>query len=339
MPSLAEPITGTAHDVVYRVLEGALHRLKMQPGAARHIGLRHLHRIPGQPLDWYLWLSEPDGAWHLRLAGLRHPGQGPCGGLFTVHYYPRPEDAAIHGFSAAECVLRADPACFDETGTPRATAVNDLPADAFAVGTLEILSDQAATATMVRARAQDWWVETTDPGAPPDRRVAGWDLTLRLADRLIQILAFTAGAAPVQVRVGRKAGVYGLRSRRGAPHLVANPLLMQWTLEVVLPLPGPAGPHRVAPDTCAAFAATAAGADDVDWTPALTQPPFARQPFINIAWWNAARWQFPADGSPCSHCEADAARIAGSDGHERPSGHHLACHDHVAVAQSDRGGS
>ena len=319
MPSVAEPTSGTVHDTLYRILEGALHRLKMQPGAARHIGLRHLHRIPGEPLGWYLWLSGSGGAWRLRLAGLRQ--SEPSGGLFVVHYYPEPDEAVIYGFSSDECAWRRDPAHFDGTGTPRVGTGESLPDDAFAVGTLEVLSDAAVSAVMLRARAQDWWVETEEARVTPGRRVAGWDLTWRLTDCLVQILAFTAGAAPVQARVGHRAGVYGRRSCRGAVQIVADPLLTQWTLDVVLPLPGPTGPQPVSPETCVAFAATAAG--DVDWLPTLTQPPFGRQPFVNIAWWNAARWTFPADGAVCSHCEADGTHGAG--------------HDHPAADQPDGG--
>ena len=320
MPSVAEPTSGTIQDTLYRILEGALHRLKMQPGAARHIGLRQLHRIPGEPLGWYLWLSGAAGAWRLRLAGLRP--SDPFGGLFVVHYYPEPDDAVIHGFSADECAWRRDPALFDETGTPRARAAS-LPEDAFAVGTLEVLSDGAVSGVLLRARAQDWWVETGNGRLAPGRRVAGWDLTWQVADCLIQILAFTARAVPVQVRVGHRTGVYGRRSQRGEVQAVADPLLTQWTLDVVLPLPGPTGPQPVTPETCATFAATTV--ENVDWLPTLTQPPFGRQPFINIAWWTAARWEFPADGAVCSHCEADGAHDHG--------------HDHPAANDPDGGAS
>lgn len=307
----------------------------------RHgLGLEGVSEAWGGPEDddhptWYVWLDCAAGAYRLRLEdrGEAEPADGQRDdtvrrALFSISYYPAPQEPVFRHFSAEERALITSDHV-DATGTPGFDSRALIDPRLFKVAVLEVIDDTAAAQTSIVFSGLDRMVSRND-GTQAARTLPAWDLGYPLFDSLTGLYAFAARLPPKRVILSRQPGVefVGLDGAcRDSNRTALKTLLVVFPADVGQPATGraesslvatlrrppwsvvldtgqpPAG-HRHAssahgPSSCAQTREPVTTAPSAHAGPCTcvrpATPPFA----FNEQWWRLATLTPSADTLPC----------------------------------------
>lgn len=213
------------------------------------VGLAGMSQIWEDAPGWYLWLRDRAGAYGLELAEATPPDSpgGPVSGLFTIRYYPSPDEAAFNQFSNLERRLVLGPE-FDHSGTPCFEARDSLAPELFVVGAMELALDPDNGWALFGLSALDecLCLEADGPSWAV-RRVPGWELSLPLFSALAGLHAFSNRHTPLQARICQMPGLEQV-TRQGQTEWRESDAAALHSMEVLFgPEPGaaPAGAGRL----------------------------------------------------------------------------------------------
>ncbi len=276
------------------------------------LGLVGVSQVWTEGPAWYLWLEGSPGAYGLELVDASSVDQsGPevVQGLFTVRYYPSPDEPVFSGFSAQEQAL-VQGAGFDQSGTPRFEALSGIPPQCFVVGTLQLALQPDAEWALFELSALETcrYVITPGPGQPSElaRQVPGRSLCYRLFRPLLGLYAFTSRHTPIRARLCQFLGMEQVEADGEISWRNADGVSLQ-SLEVLFgSMPGeqpraardlldqskPSDPARVLLDEvfdCAHYHGP--------------EESFISEPILSPSWWRLAAADYKSELASSCGCE------------------------------------
>ena len=174
----------------------------------KDLDLRAASQVWGDTPAWYLWLGSFAGAFGLELVEASIPPELPQAvrGLFSIKYYPHPDEPAWALHAPAERELAGGP-LFDDSHTPTFEGRPEIPGHFFTVGVLE-LTCQAEEPWALFSLAAPQTCRLLDPNLQTDplRAAPGWGPAHALFRALVGLHAFQAGCAPVRSQLTSEPG-------------------------------------------------------------------------------------------------------------------------------------
>ncbi len=172
---------------------------------------------------WYFWLARSPGAYQLRLAHadtVELGGSPALRGVFTIKYYPTPQEPVFRHFSTHEQALIEGDA-FDDTNTPDMDALDRVPDNLFSVGTMEFTHDREHGQSFLKFSSLDEmrFEETADEahngagdpvhltnGTRRIRQLPTWDIGYRLFDAIVGLHALVGRQSPKRIMLSEQPG-------------------------------------------------------------------------------------------------------------------------------------
>jgi hypothetical protein len=176
------------------------------------LGLTGVSQVWSGKPAWYFWLRDAAGAFCLELVETGWTGGGQAHitqGLFTIRYYPNPDEPDFSSFSPQEQALALGPG-FDHSHTPRFETLPEIPDGCFRVGVLQWSlppeGDWALFSLSAMQTCRFW--SGPQAGRPPMllRCIPGLDLSRCLFKVLLGLFSFTSKQTPVRARLYKHPG-------------------------------------------------------------------------------------------------------------------------------------
>jgi len=187
------------------------------------LGMEAASQIWGDVPAWYIWLSDAQGVYQLRLvdAGFDENSPATKQGFFSIKCYPFHNATVFDTFSYEEQYLSRS-RFFDDTHTPRFEEKGKIPDSLFNVAAMEYRvneDDTMACFTLdsldtMRSVYPDETVLDSDlikksqryAAGETGRSVPGWKLGYPVFDRLLSMYAFYSKSKPVRLHITRSPG-------------------------------------------------------------------------------------------------------------------------------------
>ncbi len=211
---------------IFGLLDNVFRSTASNSAAMKMTGLVGLsQKIIGLP-GWNVWLEKDSGAYQIELQDISeledddNSEEKQYSGDFLIKYYPGKNEEIVHQFSKLERLLRKSD-FFDHTGTPTFEKSEQIPANLYVVGLLQVSSDTQGNKLRYTLEAPNLWetVPSSDlelnvtgfetlvlKQGEPDRKVPGWDLSLRVFDVLIRASTLARRDSPRDIVIDERQG-------------------------------------------------------------------------------------------------------------------------------------
>ncbi len=184
-------------------------------GHARHkIGLIQVSPLIADTPGWYIWTNRRKGAYVMQLSNAEPVDNAEQLGFcsdFLVKYYPSPKETTFDDFSETEKKFRRGDA-FDESGTPKFDYHQKIDDALYAVGVIQLLTDERSQSTLIRAISSNRTrhmepdyelpnISDMNNGGLSPQYDSRWKLMWELLDKLILGFCYVRRCVPVDVRL------------------------------------------------------------------------------------------------------------------------------------------